>query len=198
MIASSLASGILFAGEGAGLPDKVESSVHNLELGAKGNLERGLTGAGELLEAAGTVAQGVLLFVGARGRTSSGALGQFRRSANIGKFSALNVPLQKRAVQRIARDAGVGLEGVKIKIVRDPELVGRGIFGHADPRGTITLYPDAFSDTETLVKTLGHERTHLMQFRLFGQPKDLLEAAANEKAALGIEETFWQFFQGNK
>jgi hypothetical protein len=146
---------------------------------------------------AGGIAQAGLGTLRRVGRTAPMAAqlpGQFRRTKNIGPFTKLQVPMQKRFVENIAEQAGVGLEGIQVRIARDPELVGRGVYGHADPNGKITLYPDAFTNTETLVKTLGHERTHLMQFRLHGSPKDLVEGALNEKAAFGIEETFWRFF----
>lgn len=106
--------------------------------------------------------------------------------------------MQLRTVRQIAEKAGVGLRGVKIRIVRDADLVGRGIFGHASPKGTITLYPDAFRNTEALVRTLGHERTHLMQFKIFGQARDVAEGVLNERAAFGIEDAFWMFFRGRQ
>jgi hypothetical protein len=120
-----------------------------------------------------------------------------RRGANTGAFSELSVPMQMRSVKLAARQGGVGLSGVKVQIVRDPSLVGRGIYGYTAPRGkTIQLYPDAFRNMEDLVKTLGHERTHIMQIRLYGAPTTAAELGANEAAAYAAEGSFWQFFQG--
>ncbi|SFQ56139.1 hypothetical protein [Parafilimonas terrae] len=128
---------------------------------------------------------------------SSNYLGLFRREQNIGAFSSLEVPMQLRTVKSIANQAGVGLQGVKLKIVRDPELIGRGLYGFAGPK-TITLYPDAFRSYESMVKTLGHERTHLFQFSLYGLPKNSMMGSSFEEGAYGIENTFWQYYKANK
>ncbi|OMP74690.1 hypothetical protein [[Flexibacter] sp. ATCC 35208] len=89
------------------------------------------------------------------------------------------------------------MKGVKLRIVREPELVGRSLFGYAHKR-TITLYPDAFGNYELLVKTLGHERTHLYQFSIFGHPQTSAESFLFDEAAYGIENTFWEFYKMNK
>jgi len=61
--------------------------------------------------------------------------------------------------------------------------------------GEHTLYPSAFTDLETLIKTLGHERTHLMQKRIFGSMTKSSEFADPlEQAARQIEEEFWQYY----
>ena len=125
-----------------------------------------------------------------------------RKTVNIGEFSELAVPMNHRTVQRIAAEAGVGLDGVKIKIIRDPKLLELPFAGRATHKGVIELYPNAFSDTETLVKTLGHERTHIMQAKIYGHPDyipnglELLQKF--EKGAYGIEDSFWKYYQMNK
>lgn len=58
------------------------------------------------------------------------------------------------------------------------------------------LYPDAFSNMENLVKTLGHERTHIMQIKLYGAPTTAAELGANEAAAYAVEGDFWRYFNG--
>lgn len=121
-------------------------------------------------------------------------VGLARRSANTGAFSDLAVPMQKRTVHQVAQDAGVRLDGVRVRINRDVNLIGRGLTGHTSPDGTITLYPDAFSSAEDLVRTLGHERTHVMQVRLYGEPSSLEQEAAWERAAYGSEDQFWVYF----
>ena len=77
--------------------------------------------------------------------------------------------MQLKNVKNVANKAGVSLDWIKVKIDRNPELLGRNVYGYTDGK-TITLYPDAFIDTETLVKTLGHERTHVYQVGVFGKP----------------------------
>ncbi|WP_145964123.1 hypothetical protein [Chromobacterium phragmitis] len=98
------------------------------------------------------------------------------------------------------------MQGVKVRIIRDPELVGKDLYGYTHPNGAIDLYPDAFTNTEQLVKTIGHERTHTMQIYLYGHPNRFAddplrlnqELRLNENAAHGIEDSFWQYYQNNK
>ncbi|MDX3075893.1 RHS repeat-associated core domain-containing protein [Streptomyces sp. MI02-7b] len=120
----------------------------------------------------------------------------FRRGANTGAFADLKVPMQKRVVKQVAKKAGVGLDGVPVKINRDMDLIGRDLYGHTTPDGRITLYPDAFSSMENLVKTLGHERMHVMQTRVYGPASSLEQEGAWERAAYGSEGQFWNFYNG--
>ncbi|MFJ9900929.1 hypothetical protein ACIQPR_47200 [Streptomyces sp. NPDC091280] len=104
--------------------------------------------------------------------------------------------MQKRVVSQAASDAGVGLAGVTVKINRDADLIGRQFFGHTSPDGTITLYPDAFSSMEDLVRTIGHERMHVMQIGVYGPASSLEQEAAWERAAYASEDQFWNHFNG--
>ncbi|MCA9634037.1 MAG: hypothetical protein KC766_40595 [Myxococcales bacterium] len=125
--------------------------------------------------------------------------GLYRRVANTGAFAKLAVPMQHRVVRAIARRAGIHMRGVKIKIVRDSSLVGRQFLGYTHPHAKIVeLYPEAFSSVETLVKTLGHEYTHVYQIRTLGKPTSSAQLGAFEKAAYEVEETFWRYFQLHK
>lgn len=129
-----------------------------------------------------------------------------RRTGNIREFSDLKVPMQMRYVKQAAYEGGIGLDGIKVRIIRDPELKGTDLYGYTHPNGSIDLYPDAFTNTEQLIKTLGHERTHTMQIQLFKHPNfysdDALrmnkELRLNERAAYGSEENFWKYYQANK
>jgi RHS repeat-associated protein len=123
--------------------------------------------------------------------------GLFRRTANSGAFAELEVPMQLREVRRVAQQAGVGLDGVKVRIIRDPELIGSGFYGHTPTSGRfIDLYPDAFTNQEQLVRTLGHERMHVYQTRTFGAPIDSKAVNIYEEAARGSESGWWSFFTG--
>ncbi|OCL26726.1 hypothetical protein U472_08290 [Orenia metallireducens] len=105
--------------------------------------------------------------------------------------------MQLRHVKKTAKKAGIGLKGVKVKIVRDPDLMGRDLYGYAGGN-RIQLYPDAFSSRENLVKTLGHERMHIYQESIFGKPKDTTTLNKFEKAAYGSEEMWWDHYLNNK
>lgn len=132
--------------------------------------------------------------------------GLHRRINNTGEFSDLKVPMQMRYVEQAAFEGGIGLENVKLRIIRDPELKGKDLYGYTHPDGAIDLYPDAFTNVEQLIKTLGHERTHTMQIQLYKHPNAYSEDAfemnkqlrLNENAAHGIEDSFWQYYNKNK
>lgn len=110
--------------------------------------------------------------------------------------------MQHKIVHQIAQEAGVGLDGVNVKIIRDPELLKLPYLGRTTPKGGIELYPNAFSDIETLVKTLGHERTHVYQIKSFGHPDTLSNGfehlQLNEKSAYTLENSYWKYYLTNK
>ncbi|MET7973180.1 RHS repeat-associated core domain-containing protein [Streptomyces mirabilis] len=142
---------------------------------------------------------GVALSTGsavAANSVKAGAVGLARRGANTGAYASLEVPMQRRVVKQVAEAAGVGLDGVQFKINRDTELIGKGLYGHTAPNGTITLYPDAFSTTENLVRTIGHERMHVMQLGLYGKPTSLAQEFEWEKAAYASEDQFVNLYSG--
>lgn len=121
------------------------------------------------------------------------------RKGNTGVFSELEVPMTLKEVKRIAEKAGVGLKGVKLRIDRDIEKMAANYpFVASASENTITLFPKAFLDYETLVKTLGYERTHIMQCQLWGKSAPFEMVTEFEKAAYGIEGTFWNFYKSNK
>ncbi len=123
--------------------------------------------------------------------------GLFRKSSNIGVFKDLQIPMQMKEVKKVLKASDINYKGVKIRIIRDPELIGKQLFGYTHPSGKmVDLYPDAFSDMENLVKTLGHERIHIYQNKTLGVALDSDTAIAYEKAAHGIEDTFWNYFLG--
>ncbi|MCH9686726.1 MAG: RHS repeat-associated core domain-containing protein [Deltaproteobacteria bacterium] len=63
-VGSVLTGGVALAGKVAGLPEKIKSAAHNLELGSNGNDERLVAGVGETAEVVGTFAEIGLLFAG--------------------------------------------------------------------------------------------------------------------------------------
>lgn len=121
-------------------------------------------------------------------------LPMFRRSANIGAFVELSEPMQLKHVKQVCKEAGIDYSGIKIRIEKNPDLIGRKLYGYTDPKGkTVILYPDAFANREELIRTLGHERTHVMQFGLYGPAKDFETSRAFDKGAYKAEEDFWLY-----
>lgn len=154
-------------------------------------------GAGVAIGVAGGVATGRLQG-GLRVGTAS-ELDMFRRVANQGAFADLPVLMDLKTVRSYASEAGIGLDGVKVRIVRDESLIGRGIGGYTHPNGkSIDLYPDAFSSPEELVRTIAHERMHVYQARTFGEPTGQIDLRLNENAAYGLEDSFVQYWRLNK
>lgn len=114
----------------------------------------------------------------------------------MGAFKGLGEVMDLKNVKKVAKESGIGLQGVKIRIERDPDLIGRGICGYASPDGkTITLYPDAFTNKESLIKTIGHERTHVYQVKTFGTANDAETLRLFENGAWGSEKDWWNYYK---
>jgi len=120
--------------------------------------------------------------------------GLFRKAKNIGKFSKLTVPMRRSTVKRLAKEGGIGLKGVRVKIDKRKEFLNSPFFGHAN-KNTITLFPNAFESPETLIRTLGHERTHIQQFKIYGQNFVENNSRVFENAAIGIEDAFIKYWR---
>lgn len=121
----------------------------------------------------------------------------FRRKNNLNTdFSALQEPLKLRHVKTVLSEMGIDYGKTKIKIIRDPDLIGRGFFGWTNPNGKeVQLYPDCFHSREELVKTLGHERIHLEQLKLWGPAKTNEEAVYYERGPRISEEYWWSEYR---
>ncbi len=93
-----------------------------------------------------------------------------RKKANEGEFAKLEVPMQKRAVEKICRKYCVDISGLIIKIQRDPTWLKSDFCGMADPKqiGRIDLTPNAFENKQELIKTIIHEGVHVKQYRKYG------------------------------
>jgi hypothetical protein len=102
-------------------------------------------------------------------------------------------PMDLDYVKKVAEKAGIGLDGVTVKIIKKdhPTLVGR-----AD-KNTIILYEGAFDSLKKLVTTTGHERIHVAQFDWYKAPHSISLVAKNEVAAYATEKQWWQYFKLN-
>ena len=112
----------------------------------------------------------------------SGIMELYRRDKNIGAFSELKIPMQKRAIKRVCKKYGVDISEINIKIQRSEEFLGKEIiyFGSTDYDnvGRIDLFPNAFADEEQLIRTIIHEKCHVMQIKRYG--KEYAQANLNE------------------
>ena len=116
-----------------------------------------------------------------------------RKSKNTGDFEEYPVLLELKTVKKLAAKYGVDANGLKFKIRRDKELKRIPILGRADKKriGQIELYPNAFTSEEQLVKTLLHERHHVLQLRKYGKEYCDNNYSLMEKQAYRAEELFY-------
>ena len=120
----------------------------------------------------------------------------YRRKANTTEFSKLKEPMTIEHVRKICQDSGMDYSGVKLIIIDDAELIRSDFLGYTHPGGsTVELYPNAFKNRETLVKTLGHEFVHVMQNKLYGPPQDTITGSLFEKEAVQAEEICWENYK---
>lgn len=112
-----------------------------------------------------------------------------RKEKNTGVFQNLQIPMQKREVLAIARKYAVNMTGITIKIQRSESLLALPITGDADTAdiGRIDLFPNAFADEETLVRTLLHEKTHVAQLKKYGKQTVQNRLAYMERQAYRLE-----------
>lgn len=115
-----------------------------------------------------------------------------RKEKNTGKFAGLEIPLQKRSVDKISKKYGLEIRDLTIKIQRNEELIKLHYLGSTDYDniGRVDLFPRAFKDEKELVRTIIHERCHVLQLRKYGKKYTQDHLAEMEKQAYKFEE-FW-------
>lgn len=120
-----------------------------------------------------------------------------RRTKNNGAFSVLEIPMQKRAVEKICRKYGIDISGLTIKIQRDESLVGKQFYGMTDYDniGRIDLLPNAFENEEQLVRTIIHERLHVMQLKKHGKQYCQEHLDEMERQAYYFEEHMYEILR---
>ena len=67
--------------------------------------------------------------------------------------------------------------------------------GQAPDMKEVQFYPDAFISREELVKTLGHERVHIEQLRMWGSASMNSEIVYYEKGPKFSEEYWWNEYR---
>lgn len=99
---------------------------------------------------------------------------------------------KKRTVDRIAKKYGITISDLQIKIQRDEEHLRRPMMGCADYDniGRIDLFPNSFKNEEALIRTLIHERCHVLQLRKYGKKYTQEHINKMEEVAYKFED-FW-------
>lgn len=128
-----------------------------------------------------------------QGRVSSGPIPKpKRKEENTGKFKDLQIPMQKRYVERIASKYGIKIKDLNIKIQRNEDLLGLPLCGSTDydDIGRLDLFPKAFLNEEMLIRTMIHERCHVLQLKKYGKDFTQMHLDKMEKEAYRFED-FW-------
>lgn len=115
-----------------------------------------------------------------------------RKTANTGSFAELQIPLQKREVLRLAKQYGVDMCGITVKIQRSEKLLALPLTGSTDYKniGRIDLFPRAFENEEQLMRTLIHEKCHVKQLKKHGAAYAQKNLDQMERQAYRFE-SFW-------
>lgn len=115
-----------------------------------------------------------------------------RKVQNIGVFKDLQIPMQKREIKRISRKYGLKIDDLNLKIQRNEEMLNVQYFGSTDYDniGRIDLFPRAFASEEELVRTIIHERCHVLQLRKHGKEYTQNNLNLMEQQAYKFED-FW-------
>lgn len=116
-----------------------------------------------------------------------------RKEQNIGAFSTLTVPMQKRENLNICRKYSIDTSGITFKIQRSEKLLALPFYGSTDYNniGRIDLFPSAFSSEEELVKTILHEKCHVLQLKKHGKAYAQQNLDLMEKQAYRFERLFY-------
>lgn len=115
-----------------------------------------------------------------------------RKTQNTGAFKELQIPMQKREIKRISQKYGLKINDLNLKIQRNEKLLKLPFYGSTDYDniGRVDLFPSSFTSEEQLVRTIIHERCHVLQLRKHGKKYTQNNLDLMEKQAYSFEE-FW-------
>jgi hypothetical protein len=110
----------------------------------------------------------------------------------------VGLPRTPETIQRYAELAGVDFRGAPVEVVESADDVAyldfQGAVARTDAFG-VQLGPAAFQDEETLVRTLGHESVHVVQYQ---QGKVTTMTGPLEDEAYAAEDGFVDTWRGNR
>lgn len=120
--------------------------------------------------------------------------GMLRRAGNRGVFAVLSERMTKKHIREVAKEYGISLKRLSLVVDSDPEKISDRCWftGVADPNniGTIIFCPKAFASKEMLVRTLFHEKVHVLQFLEHGSEYVQNNRAYFEQLAYEAENAF--------
>ena len=121
-------------------------------------------------------------------------IGLERRTQNPGVFSQFPERMSKKHIREVAKEYGLDLKGMTLVIRQEEQFLKPSwlFTGSADYLhvGKIDFFPKAFSSKEELVRTIFHERLHVLQYREYGAEYVMNNRAQFEKVAYDEENAF--------
>ena len=116
-----------------------------------------------------------------------------RKEKNTGKFLNLAIPMQKRNVLSVCKKYNIDTKGITFKIQRSEKLLALPFYGSTDYDniGRIDLFPNAFVDENELLKTIIHEKCHVMQLKKYGKTYVQSHIFEMEKVASRFESIYY-------
>ena len=120
-----------------------------------------------------------------------------RRNKNIGEFSELKIPMQKKAILNVCKKYNVETSGLRFKIQRDEKMLSMPFYGSTDydDIGRIDLFPNAFTDEEQLIRTIIHEKCHVKQLKKHGKKYAQEHLQEMEKQAYRLESLYYHILK---
>lgn len=121
----------------------------------------------------------------------------YRRDKNVGAFSRLEIPMQKRYINKLANKYGIDISDLNIKIQRDEKMVNTEFCGSTDYNnvGRIDLFPNAFKNEELLIRTIIHEKCHVKQLIKYGKDYSQNNLLTMEKQAYKYEDIWYNILK---
>ena len=120
-----------------------------------------------------------------------------RRDKNIGAFSNLEIPMQKRYVLALCKKYGIDTKDITFKIQRSESLLNIPLYGSTDYNniGRIDLFPNAFINEEQFIKTVLHEKCHYLQLKKYGKKYVQKNLSDMEKRAYRFESVYYHILK---
>lgn len=120
-----------------------------------------------------------------------------RRNKNIGEFSELKIPMQKKAILNVCKKYNVETSSLRFKIQRDEKMLSMPFYGSTDydDIGRIDLFPNAFTDEEQLIRTIIHEKCHVKQLKKHGKKYAQEHLQEMEKQAYRLESLYYHILK---
>ena len=120
-----------------------------------------------------------------------------RRNKNIGEFSELKIPMQKKAILNVCKKYNVETSGLRFKIQRDEKMLSMPFYGSTDydDIGRIDLFPNAFTDEEQLIRTIIHEKCHVKQLKKNSKKYAQEHLQEMEKQAYRLESLYYHILK---